>query len=267
MSLIKSLFQLILLQIVLKNVSIASPIKRHLQDDEEHINSRLNHYIKRLHIIIKKADFEYANELNELRQRFEKSLTNDNHQQKQEFLEYYAHTLNGAVSDYLQNELDKQYLNEDICIEIWYMKEILPYLKDGLAMEISQIIAEYEIALKKDDFGEKFNAFTETVDNYSQNLTTYLDSEPQPLPVLNAHLKFFQYYVSHLLQNNQVSGAKVYEVKLRALLNQVEQAIASEHLEEKLQTIDAFDAVDTEFGQFLFDHMIDFEICRFGFEN
>ncbi|KAI9577974.1 hypothetical protein GQX74_014118 [Glossina fuscipes] len=252
---------------LLSRVSIASPIKRHLQDDEEHINSRLNHYIKRLHIIIKKADFEYANELNELRQRFEKSLTNDNHQQKQEFLEYYAHTLNGAVSDYLQNELDKQYLNEDICIEIWYMKEILPYLKDGLAMEISQIIAEYEIALKKDDFGEKFNAFTETVDNYSQNLTTYLDSEPQPLPVLNAHLKFFQYYVSHLLQNNQVLGAKVYEVKLRALLNQVEQAIASEHLEEKLQTIDAFDAVDTEFGQFLFDHMIDFEICRFGFEN
>uniref|UniRef100_A0A1A9W6U8 Uncharacterized protein n=1 Tax=Glossina brevipalpis TaxID=37001 RepID=A0A1A9W6U8_9MUSC len=254
-------------QKVLHEVSIAIPFKRQVQENEEHTNARLTHYIKRLDIILKKQNVKYAKDLNELRHRFEESLTNDSHQQKEEFLEYYPHSLKEAVSDYLQDELDKQYLNEDILIEMWYMEELLPYLDNDLAKEISQIIVEYGVALQKDDFDEKLDKFTGTVDNYSQKLITYLDTEPEPLPVVNIHLKFFQQYIVYLLQDDQSSHAKVYEAELRALLPQVEKAIASENFKEKMQIIDAFDEVNTQFGQFLLNHIVDFEIYRFGFKS
>lgn len=157
--------------------------------------------------------------------------------------------------------MDKQYINEDILIHKWYIQELLPHISDKFSNEAAKFLEKSESALSSQDLEKKFDLFTIAADSLSDDFMDYLNGDPEPLPVINAHLKFFQEYISYLLQECVVDK---YETELRSLLKEVEGTLAGQDEKEKLRVLDVFDDMTTEFGIFINEKVIGYEIYKFG---
>ncbi|XP_011292504.2 uncharacterized protein LOC105261803 [Musca domestica] len=255
-----SLFQiLVVLFLIIEKISSIPPTPP--VDEEEHTNGRLQHYIMRFDIIAKSFKEEYLPELGNLKSLFEATLAKDSMKDKLLLLDTYNDNLSNDFADYLQTELDKQYITEDILIHRWYVQEILPQLNDHLAKEAQIFLDKIQEAHKIPGLDEKFELYTKAAESISEDLWDYLNENPEPPPVLNAHLKFFQEYIGYLLQQCVVA---TFENELRSLLKEVEAALAGSDNAEKLRVVDFFDEVSTKFGSFLNEKVIEFEIYKFG---
>lgn len=230
-------------------------------DEEEHTNNRLKHYIKRFDILAKNIKSDFLPDLQKLKATFETSLAKDSTKEKLQLLETYSDKLNKEFAIYLEDELDKQYINEEILIHRWYVQEILPDLNEHLAKEAKKFLDKIDEAHKIQDFDEKFELYAKASESISEDLWEYVNEIPEPLPVLKAHLKFFQEYIGYLLQECVVDS---FESDLRSLLKEVEAAQATGDYKEKLRVVDIFDEVSTKFGSFLNEKVIEFEIYKFG---
>ncbi|XP_061397876.1 uncharacterized protein LOC133333584 [Musca vetustissima] len=230
-------------------------------DEEEHTNGRLQHYLMRFDIIAKSFKTEYLPELEKLKSLFASTLAKDSVKEKIALLDTYNDNLNSQFADYLQSELDKQYINEDILIHRWYVQEILPELNDHLAKEAQSFLDKIQEAHKIHSLDEKFEFYTKAAESIADDLWDYLNENPEPPPVLNAHLKFFQEYLEYLLQQGVVG---TFEKDIRSLLKEVQNALASKDNAEKLRVVDIFDEVSSKFGSFLNEKVLEYEIFKFG---
>ncbi|XP_073823577.1 uncharacterized protein [Musca autumnalis] len=254
------IFQILMVLLIVKE-KIAEIPPTPPVDEVEHTNSRLQHYIMRFDIIAKSFKEEYLPELQKLKSVFQTTLDKDSVKEKLSLLDTYTDKLNSGFVDYLQTELDKQYVNEDILIHRWYVQEILPELSDNLKKEAQIFLDKIQEAHKIHNLDEKFELYTKAAESIAEDLWDYLNENPEPPPVLNAHLKFFQEYIGYLLKERIVD---TFENELKNLLKEVEAALASNDNVEKLRVVDFFDEVSTKFGSFLNEKVIEFEIYKFG---
>ncbi|XP_075149642.1 uncharacterized protein LOC142223675 isoform X1 [Haematobia irritans] len=225
----------------------------------EHTDSRLKHFIQRLDIMAKHFESKYLPELQQLKATFENSLNNNTLKDKLLLLESYGDKLNMDFLDYFHTELDRQYINEDIQLVRWYVLEILPDLSGQLADEAKKFSEKISQALTEENLDRKLDLYNEASE--SDALWDYLNDSPEPEPVLNVHLKFYQDCLNYLLTQGLFDQ---YEKEIRNYLQQVNEALSKSDYREKLKVVELFDDASTKLGSFLHEKVIAFEIHKFG---
>lgn len=171
-------------------------------------------------------------------------------------------TKNTELADYLADEFDKQYINEDILIESWYLNEISPHVSKDLYEELLKVIHDLKEAYRTEDLETKFNIYTDVGENLSDQFLDYFFGEYAPEPLLNAQLKYYKEYLDYLLKECQVGGE--FEKNIQELKQKVEGARTSSDIDEKHKVIDLFDDLDTKFGRYLDENFVDFRMFKFG---
>lgn len=192
--------------------------------------------------------------------RFKHSIAKESFKEKSQLLE--QQTKNTELADYLADEFDKQYINEDILIESWYLNEISPHVSKDLYEELLKVIHDLKEAYRTEDLETKFNIYTDVGENLSDQFLDYFFSEHAPEPLLNAQLKYYREYLDYLLKECQVGGE--FESNIQELKQKVEGARTSSDIDEKHKVIDLFDDLDTKFGRYLDENFVDFRMFKFG---
>lgn len=192
--------------------------------------------------------------------RFKHSIAKESFKEKSQLLE--QQTKNTELADYLADEFDKQYINEDILIESWYLNEISPHVSKDLYEELLKVIHDLKEAYRTEDLETKFNIYTDVGENLSHQFLDYFFSEHAPEPLLNAQLKYYREYLDYLLKECQVGGE--FETNIQELKQKVEGARTSSDIDEKHKVIDLFDDLDTKFGRYLDENFVDFRMFKFG---
>lgn len=192
--------------------------------------------------------------------RFKHSIAKESFKEKSQLLE--QQTKNTELADYLADEFDKQYINEDILIESWYLNEISPHVSKDLYEELLKVIHDLKEAYRTEDLETKFNIYTDVGENLSDQFLDYFFSEHAPEPLLNAQLKYYKEYLDYLLKECQVGGE--FEKNIQELKQKVEGARTSSDIDEKHKVIDLFDDLDTKFGRYLDENFVDFRMFKFG---
>lgn len=192
--------------------------------------------------------------------RFKHSIAKESFKEKSQLLE--QQTKNTELADYLADEFDKQYINEDILIESWYLNEISPHVSKDLYEELLKVIHDLKEAYRTEDLETKFNIYTDVGENLSDKFLDYFFSEHAPEPLLNAQLKYYREYLDYLLKECQVGGE--FEKNIQELKQKVEGARTSSDIDEKHNVIDLFDDLDTKFGRYLDENFVDFRMFKFG---
>lgn len=192
--------------------------------------------------------------------RFKHSIAKESFKEKSQLLE--QQTKNTELADYLADEFDKQYINEDILIESWYLNEISPHVSKDLYEELLKVIHDLKEAYRTEDLETKFNIYTDVGENLSDKFLDYFFSEHAPEPLLNAQLKYYREYLDYLLKECQVGGE--FESNIQELKQKVEGARTSSDIDEKHNVIDLFDDLDTKFGRYLDENFVDFRMFKFG---
>ncbi|XP_075149643.1 uncharacterized protein LOC142223675 isoform X2 [Haematobia irritans] len=207
----------------------------------------------------KHFESKYLPELQQLKATFENSLNNNTLKDKLLLLESYGDKLNMDFLDYFHTELDRQYINEDIQLVRWYVLEILPDLSGQLADEAKKFSEKISQALTEENLDRKLDLYNEASE--SDALWDYLNDSPEPEPVLNVHLKFYQDCLNYLLTQGLFDQ---YEKEIRNYLQQVNEALSKSDYREKLKVVELFDDASTKLGSFLHEKVIAFEIHKFG---
>lgn len=192
--------------------------------------------------------------------RFKHSIAKESLKEKSQLLE--QQTKNTELADYLADEFDKQYINEDILIESWYLNEISPHVSKDLYEELLKVIHDLKEAYRTEDLETKFNIYTDVGENLSDKFLDYFFSEHAPEPLLNAQLKYYKEYLDYLLKECQEGGE--FEKNIQELKQKVEGARTSSDIDEKHNVIDLFDDLDTKFGRYLDENFVDFRMFKFG---
>lgn len=192
--------------------------------------------------------------------RFKHSIAKESLKEKSQLLE--QQTKNTELADYLADEFDKQYINEDILIESWYLNEISPHVSKDLYEELLKVIHDLKEAYRTEDLETKFNIYTDVGENLSDQFLDYFFGEHAPEPLLNAQLKYYREYLDYLLKECQVGGE--FETNIQELKQKVEGARTSSDIDEKHKVIDLFDDLDTKFGRYLDENFVDFRMFKFG---
>lgn len=192
--------------------------------------------------------------------RFKHSIAKESLKEKSQLLE--QQTKNTELADYLADEFDKQYINEDILIESWYLNEISPHVSKDLYEELLKVIHDLKEAYRTEDLETKFNIYTDVGEDLSDQFLDYFFSEHAPEPLLNAQLKYYREYLDYLLKECQVGGE--FETNIQELKQKVEGARTSSDIDEKHKVIDLFDDLDTKFGRYLDENFVDFRMFKFG---
>ncbi|XP_013097319.2 uncharacterized protein LOC106080486 [Stomoxys calcitrans] len=252
---------LIIVTLVLLNQLHTNKVRADPIDSAEHIDSRLQHLIKRFDIMAKRFKEDYLPELQNLKSTFEKALTKDSLKDKILLLETYSDKLNLKFANYFHDELDKQFFNEDMQLTRWYVQEILPDLKGKLANEAKQFLEKIQKAYTEEDLDRKVELYNQAADVTSDEFWDYLNDTPEPEPVLNVHLKFFQDCLNYLLKERLVEP---FEEQIRNIYEQVQNAIINQDYKDKLRVVEIFDDVSTTLGKFLNEKVIEYEIHKFG---
>lgn len=192
--------------------------------------------------------------------RFKHSIAKESFKEKSQLLE--QQTKNTELADYLADEFDKQYINEDILIESWYLNEISPHVSKDLYEELLKVIHDLKEAYRTEDLETKFNIYTDVGENLSDQFLDYFFGEHAPEPLLNAQLKYYREYLDYLLKECQEGGE--FEKNIQELKQKVEGARTSSDIDEKHNVIDLFDDLDTKFGRYLDENFVDFRMFKFG---
>lgn len=192
--------------------------------------------------------------------RFKLSIAKESLKEKSQLLE--QQTKNTGLADYLADEFDKQYINEDILIESWYLNEISPHVSKDLYEELLKVIHDLKEAYRTEDLETKFNIYTDVGENLSDHFLDYFFGEHAPEPLLNAQLKYYKEYLDYLLKECQEGGE--FEKNIQELKQKVEGARTSSDIDEKHKVIDLFDDLDTKFGRYLDENFVDFRMFKFG---
>lgn len=192
--------------------------------------------------------------------RFKHSIAKESLKEKSQLLE--QQTKNTGLADYLADEFDKQYINEDILIESWYLNEISPHVSKDLYEELLKVIHDLKEAYRTEDLETKFNIYTDVGEDLSDQFLDYFFSEHAPEPLLNAQLKYYREYLDYLLKECQEGGE--FEKNIQELKQKVEGARTSSDIDEKHKVIDLFDDLDTKFGRYLDENFVDFRMFKFG---
>ncbi|KAM7352773.1 uncharacterized protein ACRADG_005156 [Cochliomyia hominivorax] len=259
MSLKNSSIQTIILLILLKNQYISClPITP--EEEEEHLNNRLQHYLKRLELIAQKPDTKFSSELQNLMDKFKHSIAKETFKEKSQLLEEFTNNMD--LAEYLTNEFDKQYINEDILIESWYLNEIAPDVDKSLYDELVQIVRDLKEAYRIQDLEKKFNIYADIGENLSEQFLDYFYGENPSVPLLNAQLKYYQEYLNYLLKECNLESDMAENT--RELLGKVEKALENADKVVKEKVIELFDDLTTKFGRYLDEHFVDFKMFKFG---
>ena len=224
------------------------------------MNNRLKHYLKRIELLAQTTNAKFPAELQELINKFKHTLAKGSFKEKSLLLD--QHTKLPEFADYLALEFDKQYINEDLLIETWYLNEILPHLSKDLYDEVTNIIRDLKEAYRADDLEKKFNIYADVGENLSEKFLTYFYGEDEPMPLLNAQLKYYLEYLQYLLKECQVGGE--FEKPLKDFVSKVEAALTSTEKAEKENVVEMFDDITTKFGRYLDEHFVDFKMYKFG---
>lgn len=192
--------------------------------------------------------------------KFKHSIAKESFKEKSQLLE--QQTKNTELADYLADEFDKQYINEDILIESWYLNEISPHVSKDLYEELLKVIHDLKEAYRTEDLETKFNIYTDVGENLSDQFLDYFFSEHAPEPLLNAQLKYYREYLDYLLKECQVG--EEFEKNIQELKQKVEGARTRSDIDEKHKVIDLFDDLDAKFGRYLDENFVDFRMFKFG---
>lgn len=224
------------------------------------MNNRLKHYLQRVELVAQTANAKFPAELQELINKFKHTLAKGSFKEKTLLLD--EHTKIPEFADYLSVEFDKQYINEDLLTETWYLNEILPHLPKDLYEEVTKIIHDLKEAYLAKDLEKKFNIYADLGEKVSERFLDYFYGEDEPMPLLNAQLKYNLEYLQYLLKEFQAGGE--FEKPLQDLLSQVQDALASAEKTVKEDVVKMFDDITTKFGRYLDEHFVDFKMFKFG---
>lgn len=229
-------------------------------EEEDHVNNRLKHYLKRLELVTKKTNSKFSSEIQQLVDVFKHSLSQESFKEKAQLLEEY--TKNMEMAEFLSTEFDKQFINEDILVEIWYLNEIMPHLDKDLYDEVVKVIKDFKEAYRADDLDTKLNIYSDIGENISEKFLDYFYGENEPVPLMNAQLKYYQEYLQYLLNECKLNAE--FEQNVQELSLRVETARLSDDKAAKESVLDTFDDLSTTFGRYLDDHYVDFKMYKFG---
>ncbi|XP_004534459.1 uncharacterized protein LOC101463549 [Ceratitis capitata] len=247
--------------VLLLQLGASAKVELDVDELKLQISSHLSYTARRLALIQKNVNVEYTNELAQLLARY---LTATNVEDplvaERELLAYEDEQREEFIA-YLHLQYDEQFLNEDIRIQEWSMRQLLPQVSSEMAAEIEKILPGYERAVKMADFDEKYAAFTGIQEEFSAALWQLIDAEPEDIAVLNVQLQFFKEFILYLQKQED---ALSFASALKQTLAEVETALLSVDLKQKVEVLDSFDDLTTKFKRYLDYKILEFQFDRFG---
>ncbi|XP_036321210.1 uncharacterized protein LOC118735519 [Rhagoletis pomonella] len=263
---LQKLLQIIFQIILVLQFIAASTDEVDVDELKLQISSHLSYTARRLRLVQQNVEAQYAEELEQLLARYLKAANAEDPLVEEKLLLEYEGEQRQTFIGYLSLQYDEQFLNEDIRIQEWSMRQLLSQLGGGggggpVAEEIEKMLPAYETAAKIEDFDKKYAAFAEIQEGFSPALWQLLDAEPEDVMLLNVQLQFFREFLMYLLKHED---ARQFTVKLRNVLAEVEAALASADVKQKVGVLDSFDDLTTKFGRFFDYKILEFEFDRFG---
>lgn len=233
------------------------------EEQEEELNSRFKHLLTRLDKLVSKPADKFQQEMSKVIDTLKNSMLRDSFEQKQYIADNLLSKFPKEFVDFYHNVLDKQYLNEELRIQKWFVQEMIPDIKDSdMVQDMLEMLRRFDEAYKTDDLDEKFDKFATVDEHISPKLTEFLDNyESNPI-LLNVHLKYFQKFLNYLLDGN--AQPVLFADELRSLLTAVENARNDPNVAEKYRVVNIFDDVATKIGRYINDKVIEYEIIMFG---
>ncbi|XP_067620244.1 uncharacterized protein [Eurosta solidaginis] len=224
------------------------------------IRSHLGYTARRLKHIQLKVSPKHANDLQNLLERYTNAAKATDPVIEEKLVLDFENKQNEEFKNYLTLEYDEQFLEVDIRIQEWSMRELLTQVNGNLATEIERILPAYEKAATSKDFQKKYDAFSEIQDAFSNGLWDLLDAKPVDKSLTNVQLKFFKEFLLYLQEQDD---SKEYAEKLKTLLGEVDKALTNEDMQKKFEVMAKFDDVSTKYGRYLDNKIIEFEFDKF----
>ncbi|XP_053959742.1 uncharacterized protein LOC128864206 [Anastrepha ludens] len=225
------------------------------------ISSHLSYTAHRLARIQKNVAPQYADELEQMLARYAEAANTEDPLAEEKLLLAYEGAQRQEFMGYLSLQYDEQFLNEDIRIQEWSMRQLLSQVSGPVAEEIEKLLPAYESAAKIEDFDKKYAAFTAIQEGFSSTLWKLLDAQPEDKALLNVQLQFFREFLMYLLKQQE---AAQFVAKIKSVLGEVEAAQVNADVKQKLDVLDSFDDLTTKFGRYLDYKVLEFEFDRFG---
>ncbi|KNC22791.1 hypothetical protein FF38_04130 [Lucilia cuprina] len=187
-------------------------------------------------------------ELNLLKATFELALTNHTNAEKFNFLYNFPKIIPPYFSNFLMDELDMQYVNQKIRIDLKYLDLMKPDLQHlNLAEEIFYINYKLKEILLMQNLQAKLKGYKNITDGLTPQFQYILDKQPLHEALLKSHLNFLKEYVNSF----EDSEIEEFKPEYNVLLRQLEIAENSTDNENKFKFLEMFNDTTTKFGRFL----------------